>query len=75
MVRLMLLHRTCTGPDPESLGIDCPLPILYAVSAMGTKLCFYSHSRNGRLTPRRIPSGPEGDGGCGTEGALELRYS
>ena len=55
----MLLHRTCAGPDLESFGIDCPLPILYAISAMGAKLCFYSQPRNGQLTPRRILSDSE----------------
>ena len=39
--------------------IDCPLPTLYAVSAMGTRLCFYSKPRNGRLTPHRIPLDPD----------------
>ncbi|KAI6118732.1 hypothetical protein EDD16DRAFT_1831821 [Pisolithus croceorrhizus] len=34
--------------------IDCPLPTLHAVSAMGTKLCFYSQPQDGLLTPRFI---------------------
>ncbi|KAI8995688.1 hypothetical protein BD414DRAFT_249661 [Trametes punicea] len=38
---------------------NCPLPTLHAVSAMGTKLCFYKQPRNGRVSPRRIPSDPE----------------
>jgi len=38
---------------------DCPLPTFYAVSAMGTKLCFYSKPRDGRLTPHRIPPDPD----------------
>lgn len=37
---------------------DCPLPTLYAVSAMGTKLCFYSKLRDGTVTPTYIPSDP-----------------
>jgi len=35
--------------------IDCPLPTLHAISAMGTKLCFYNKSRNGPVTPHCIP--------------------
>lgn len=38
--------------------VDCPLPNLHTVSAMGTKLCFYNKSRDGRLA-HRIPSDPE----------------
>ena len=45
---------------PIVLGyVDCPLPTLYAVSAMGTKICFYSKPRDGLLTPRRIPPDPD----------------
>ncbi|KZT03151.1 uncharacterized protein LAESUDRAFT_660259 [Laetiporus sulphureus 93-53] len=36
------------------------LPVLYGISAMGTKLCFYEfETAPRRMTPRRIPSDPE----------------
>ena len=38
---------------------DSPLPTLYAISAMGTKICIYAKPRDGRLAPRRIPSDSE----------------
>ena len=35
------------------------LPVLYGVSAMGTKLCFYEFEKaTGRMTPQSIPSNP-----------------
>ncbi|KAN0123814.1 hypothetical protein V8E52_002304 [Russula decolorans] len=42
-----------------------PLPVLYGISAIGTKLCFYEFAKvprrltPRRLTPQRIPSDPE----------------
>ncbi|KAI6047003.1 hypothetical protein EDC04DRAFT_2626076 [Pisolithus marmoratus] len=36
--------------------VGCPIPTLYAASAMGTKLCFYSKDRNGLVTPPFICS-------------------
>jgi hypothetical protein len=42
----------------SSIG-DCPLPILHAISAMGTQLCFYQKPRNQVIVPSRIPAHPE----------------
>ncbi|TDL14991.1 hypothetical protein BD410DRAFT_778501 [Rickenella mellea] len=45
----------------ERLGdlIDtCPLPLLHGVSAYGTKLCFYSITKAGLITPKKIPVSP-----------------
>jgi len=37
-----------------------PLPILYGISAVGTRLCFYEFEKaSRRTTPRFIPSDPE----------------
>ncbi|EPQ56007.1 hypothetical protein GLOTRDRAFT_41322, partial [Gloeophyllum trabeum ATCC 11539] len=36
----------------------CPIPTLHAISAMGTKLCFYRH-QNGVIEPPFIPGHPE----------------
>ena len=41
-----------------SIG-DCPLPVLHAISAMGTQLCFYHKARNQPIVPLRIPAHPE----------------
>lgn len=35
---------------------DCPIPTLYAASAMGTKLCFFRKDRDGLVTPPFICS-------------------
>ena len=39
--------------------IDRPLPTLHAVSAMGTRLRFYSKPWNGPVTPHCIPPDPD----------------
>lgn len=37
-----------------------PLPVLYGISAIGTKLCFYEFEKAPmHMTPRRIPNDPE----------------
>lgn len=40
----------------EDLGDHVEIPILYGVSAMGTKLCFYKYTKDtGQLEPELIP--------------------
>jgi len=34
----------------------CPLPVLHGVSAFGIKLCFYSISNAGLISPEHIPA-------------------
>ncbi|KAF9503564.1 hypothetical protein BS47DRAFT_789130 [Hydnum rufescens UP504] len=42
--------------DLSDLSGRAPLPVLYGISAMGTKLCFYELEKAPRrLTPQRIP--------------------
>jgi len=43
----------------HDLRTECPLPILYGVSAMGTRLCFYEKHRDGPIEPPRLPAHPE----------------
>lgn len=38
---------------------ECPLPILYEVSAIGTRLCFYKKYREGPVEPPFIPAHPD----------------
>ncbi|KAK6993020.1 hypothetical protein R3P38DRAFT_3079510, partial [Favolaschia claudopus] len=34
----------------------CPLPVLRGISAFGTKLCFYSITKDGLISPEYIPA-------------------
>lgn len=40
----------------EDLRPECPLPVLHAVSAFGTKLCFYKMHRDQPIQPSFIPN-------------------
>jgi hypothetical protein len=73
--RLVDLSGVCSGVvadcalmhlPADSLPSElAPLPVLYGISAIGTKLCFYEFAKvprrltPRRLTPQRIPSDPE----------------
>ncbi|KAF8331944.1 uncharacterized protein EI90DRAFT_3145515 [Cantharellus anzutake] len=37
---------------------DCPIPVLFAVHAMGTKLCFFTKRSGQPVQPRAISPGP-----------------
>lgn len=37
----------------------CPLPVLHGVSAFGTKLCFYSITKAGLVSPEYIRASPQ----------------
>jgi hypothetical protein len=37
----------------------CPLPVLHGASAFGTKLCFYSVTKAGLISPEYIPASPQ----------------
>ena len=37
----------------------CPLPVLHGVSAFGTKLCFYSITKAGLVSPEYIATSPQ----------------
>jgi hypothetical protein len=37
----------------------CPLPVLHGVSAFGTKLCFYSITKAGLISPEYILASPQ----------------
>jgi hypothetical protein len=49
----------------------CPLPVLHGVSAFGTKLCFYSITKEGLVSPEYIPASPQ----CVTDTAPVVRWS
>ncbi|KAK6988544.1 hypothetical protein R3P38DRAFT_2567088 [Favolaschia claudopus] len=36
----------------------CPLPVLHGVSAFGTRLCFYSITKEGLISPEYIAASP-----------------
>ena len=37
----------------------CPLPVLHGASAFGTKLCFYSMTKAGSISPKDISASPQ----------------
>lgn len=43
----------------RDLRVFCPLPTLHAVSAFGTRMCFYSATVGCPTAPGRLPSDPE----------------
>ncbi|KZT19831.1 hypothetical protein NEOLEDRAFT_1077109 [Neolentinus lepideus HHB14362 ss-1] len=43
----------------RDVHIDCPLPVLYAISMMGTRLCFYKRPHDGCMEPPFIAANPE----------------
>jgi hypothetical protein len=45
--------------SPSILADDCPLPVLYAVSAIGTKLCFFTKRPGQPVLPQAISADPK----------------
>ncbi|KAF8342388.1 hypothetical protein F5887DRAFT_887439, partial [Amanita rubescens] len=40
------------------LSVSCPMPVLYGISAMGTRLCFYTKPRDEAILPQQILADP-----------------
>ncbi|KAF8330648.1 hypothetical protein F5887DRAFT_356444 [Amanita rubescens] len=38
------------------LSVDCPMPVLHGISAMGTRLAFYTKPRGEAILPQQIPA-------------------
>ncbi|KAF8332513.1 hypothetical protein F5887DRAFT_996703 [Amanita rubescens] len=39
-----------------NLSVRCPIPVLHGISAMGTRLCFYTKPRYDAILPQQIPA-------------------
>ena len=66
LVDFSSVWRRCRLRSHDDLTADflpserAPLPVLYDISAIGTKLCFYEFGKAlSRVTPQRIPTDPD----------------